>query len=473
MADLQARVLQEISRHHLITDHDRILIGVSGGGDSVALLLLLHELFTPVRLAAAYIDHQLRPIEVEQEKDLVAALCEQLQVPFYAAKIDVYQERSLSGESTEACARRLRYAAMEDIRISCNADLIAVGHTGDDQAEELCIRLIRGSGRKGLSGMSWKNGRIIRPLLSTAKAELTAYLEHRGITPCLDSSNLSRRFLRNRVRLDLLPLLNRDFQPAITDILRNTADVLTAEEDYLEAETTRILPSLIRTTSTSAEEGAHKHHLTLSIAPFLSIHQALQRRVIEKLCWRSGCRPNFINIEAIIRCAENGKPGAVLTLPGGVIVRHSGQLLYFTTTGETGRPQLHRQFTESLIINGEGSWQIDAIGARLELTIESSWSQSHHCELAIDADRIFFPLVLRAPMAGERFTPHRGPGSKKVSRFLADRKIPRHLRYRYPVLVSGAAIVAIPGMTVAETCAITELTRRFLVVRWICFRDQP
>ncbi|KAB2888454.1 MAG: tRNA lysidine(34) synthetase TilS, partial [Desulfobulbaceae bacterium] len=224
---------QVITGNKLFTLHQRVVVGVSGGPDSMALLQLLAEADLALDCIAAYIDHGLRPHETGAEKRAVERLARDCGALFCCRAVPVREHAAAHGLSLEDAARTLRYQSLEDIRAEYGAEVIAVAHTADDQVEEFFLRLIRGCGRNGMTGMSPRQGRIVRPLLGLRKQELTDFLAERRIPFCIDSSNLDRRFLRNRIRLDLLPMLERQFNPSIRRTILQTMDILREEEDLL------------------------------------------------------------------------------------------------------------------------------------------------------------------------------------------------------------------------------------------------
>jgi tRNA(Ile)-lysidine synthase len=288
-----------------------IVAAVSGGPDSMALLHLLAAARQTLRLdlASVWIDHGLRPLETPQEQETVAAAAEQSGIPFFARQVPVAAFAAEKRLSIEHAARELRYAILREAARDCGADLIAVGHTADDQAEELLLRLLRGSGRKGLAGMSMSSGGIIRPLLRFRKQELLAWLEQRGIAHCFDSSNNERKFLRNRVRHELLPFLEEHFAPGIRNALLKTADSLAADEDLLEELTEDAWRQTVREDSGS---------LRLLRQPFRSLHPALRRRTVERLLWRLGSRADYEQILLLVDAALQGRSRSELHLSGGL-----------------------------------------------------------------------------------------------------------------------------------------------------------
>ena len=232
--NILATVSSVIRSHTQLRDNERIIIAVSGGADSMALLHILAEIAPPQQLIAVSVDHGLRPTETPQEHEIIARSCRLLDIIFKVQTVDVPKIIAEQKRSPEDAARMLRYDALEKARQHYQARYIAVGHTADDQVEEFFIRLLRGSGSRGLSGMRVMRDSIIRPLLFATKAQLMAFLVERGLPWCVDSSNGNRQFLRNRVRLDLLPLLEKDFNPAIRTTIGHNMDILAQEDNLLE-----------------------------------------------------------------------------------------------------------------------------------------------------------------------------------------------------------------------------------------------
>uniref|UniRef100_UPI004057AD32 tRNA lysidine(34) synthetase TilS n=1 Tax=Candidatus Electronema sp. TaxID=2698783 RepID=UPI004057AD32 len=295
-----------------VREGDGIAVAVSGGPDSMALLHLLAAARQSLRLEliAVWVDHGLRPLETPQERETVAAAAKKLDIPFLFRQAAVAAYATEQRLSIEHAARELRYAILREAARSCGAVLIAVGHTADDQAEELLLRLLRGSGRKGLAGMSMRNGEIIRPLLRFSKQELLDWLEQHGIAFCYDSSNSERKFLRNRVRHELLPFLEERFEPGIRNALLKTADSLAADEDLLEELTDKAWNETVR----EKDSGPMK----LLRQPFRSLRPTLQRRVLERLLWRLGSRADYEQILLLAEAALQGRNRSELHLSGGL-----------------------------------------------------------------------------------------------------------------------------------------------------------
>ena len=308
-----------------------MIVGVSGGPDSVALLHILCSVLPQVRFVAVYVDHGLRPTETGAEIELVQTLTGQLQAGFELIAVDVNTTAKKNKTSIEETARVLRYEALEAMRRQHQGTAIAVAHTADDQAEELLIRLIRGSGRKGLSGMQAKSGQIIRPLLHESKETLLHYLQNQQIPFCIDSSNLERTYLRNRVRLDLLPYLRNNFNQSIKQTLLQTAQILQDEEALLEEMADKAWHQSVKIIAIQpVGTESPPHSIQIHTKEFCRFHPALQRRILEKCCWQMEARPQFRQIALLLDLLHTGQTGAEIHLSQGLRAHKTRENVIFS-----------------------------------------------------------------------------------------------------------------------------------------------
>lgn len=430
------------------------------------LYLLLRTGYS--KLHAVYIDHGLRPLEIEVEIALLKDVCNSLQIPFSTVAVDVHAEKKRSGDSPEEAARNLRYAALEDERIRHNASYIAVAHTADDQAEEVLLRLIRGTGLQGLSGMALKNGRIVRPLLREKKIFLINYLKENTLPFCLDSSNQLPVFLRNKVRLDLLPYLEQNFNPAIRKNLQQTTEILRAEDSLLQQLTQEAFNRLVHIVKKPGVDSNHcPKAIKIVISPFLATHPALQRRILEMVFWRMQTEPGFRQIDQVRNLIANGRTGSEIHLGRGLRVWKTVIEVMFSHPG--GKKRFRGSGLERVAISynieGPGNYSVAGHSLIVHLFSERPESISHD-ELLLDADLATFPLLLRTPFPNERFKPLGAAGHKKINRFLSDAKILRQHRPFFPVLVCQDKIIAIAGLRIDHDFRVREDTSRFLVVGW-------
>jgi len=319
MVSLQQQFIKTLTGPCRIRAGTGMIAAVSGGPDSMALLYLLagvrQEL--DLGLTVVRVEHGLRPQESRQEGQVVALAAEKLGLPFIERRVDVAAFASEQRLSIEHAARDLRYRALREVARDGYADCIAVAHTADDQAEEILLRLLRGSGRKGLSGMSMRSDDLVRPLLCTDKDKLLCWLQERGIGYCLDSSNDDPKFLRNRVRHQLLPFLEEHFNPGIRKSLRKTADCLAEDEDLLAGLTAAAAAEVIEQ---EPESTAGYRIMQIKRHPFTCLPASLQRRVVEQLLWQMGAKAGFDHILLIINAAFSGRTHSELHLSRGLRV---------------------------------------------------------------------------------------------------------------------------------------------------------
>lgn len=328
---LRRQIATLVTTQALAQPGDTVIVGVSGGPDSVALFHILCSGLPHNKFIAVYIDHGLRPAETGAEIELVRTVARQLQAGFELIAVDVNTAAQKDKTSVEETARTLRYEALEAMRQQHQGAAIAVAHTADDQAEELLIRLIRGSGRKGLSGMLLKNGAIIRPLLHENKETLLHYLQNQQIPFCIDSSNLERTYLRNRVRLDLLPYLQEHFNQSIKQTLLQTAHILQDEESLLEEMSDKAWHQVVRRVENQPiGPDSPPHTLHIITKDFCRLHLAIQRRILERCCWQMEERPRFRQIALLLDLFHKGQTGAEIHLSKGLRTHRTRDAVIFS-----------------------------------------------------------------------------------------------------------------------------------------------
>ncbi len=465
---LEQRINDYISAQNNLEVDSKIIVAVSGGADSFALLHILHNIAFPLQLIAVYVNHELRPLEVPGEIDTISNCCQSLHIPFLSETVQVKQFAVKEKRSIEEAARILRYDALERIRLQHSAKFIAVGHTADDQVEGFFIRVIRGGSRKSLSGMTRISGTIIRPLLLENKKTLTNYLTKKKFSWCVDSSNLERTFLRNRIRLDLLPLLEQQFNPSIRKTVLHSMDILSTEEDYLadktKQATEKCLSFLRQNTSKQADQ------ITIDQRRFLQYHKAIQNRILENACWKLTMRPSYQHIQALSQLIENPYGGKELHLSDGVRAEKSENKIVLSRPLQSGELRGSRKSLsiEEHLIDGVGQYFIEETGKTLILTnVPSNHRKMQpHASLLVDSDKIIFPLQLRSYLPGERFQPFGRSGTKKISRYLSDKKIDAKKRGSIPVLITDGNIIALPGIEIDDNFKITDTTQTILSIEW-------
>jgi tRNA(Ile)-lysidine synthase len=487
MHPLEKETLKIVRQEQLVQDGDRILIGVSGGPDSMALLHVLGRLAPDlhITLAAVYVNHGLRPDETHEEKTHVEAAANNLGIDFFTDSVDVTGLAAKQKISIEHAARLLRYDFFEKTAEKWGATKIAVAHTADDQAEEILLRLIRGTARKGLSGMKTiRDGRIIRPFLGLPKSRLLEYLEKNSIQFLLDSSNTENFYLRNRIRNDLLPYLAEGYNPDIRQTLLRTANILQDEEEFLENITESVFKETISTIPETLEkikadnnqpDESNNQKLFLNLERFNREPRAIQRRLLEKCCWVTGCEARSRQIEHLLELAIKNTPAGYLHLSDGLRVTKNNEQLCFAYPQGRGsfRGDLFStngvEFPETSIPE-PGIFEFPQLGKKLlvEHLIETTaisgeiFPTGEH----LDSSLFSFPLTLRGPRPGDRFHPLGAPGSKKVSDFLSDQKVVQHTRGLVPILCADDSILALLGLRIDHRYRVTAKTTRLIRVCW-------
>jgi tRNA(Ile)-lysidine synthase len=445
------KVRATIAKYSMLSGGEAVLIGLSGGPDSVCLLSVLHKLKDELdlKLHALYVDHGLRPGETPDEIAFCRKLCEGMSVPFAVKSIDVKTYAKEQGMNKQEAARELRYRVFDEVLADLKAGRIALGHHADDQIETFLMRFFRGAGPKGLSGIPPVRARIIRPLIETDRNEIEKFLEEQRANFVVDSSNAKEDYLRNRLRLIVVPEI-RKMNPGITETVGRTMDILREEEKYFDLIVTKTLMKLIcRKTD---------QRIDLFLTPLEAMDKVILRRVLRRAVdeTKSLRGVGFDHIEEIIELIRRGRHGGRLFLPRGLRVIKE----YATLVMTSEMPQ--RFDASSLAVPGE--LILKDIKAVIRASVEEKEDgYGDGKTLAVfDADKTGTGLVVRPRENGDFFCPMGFGKRKKLQDFFVDEKIPRDERGTVPIVVSGKEIVWIAGYRGDERFKVTEGTKRFL-----------
>ena len=426
---------------------DTVLAALSGGADSTALLLCLRELLQEGKirgLFAAHLNHGIRGESAMRDQRFCESLCERLSIPIATQTVDVPAYAKEHRQSLEQAARDVRYAFLEQARLSFDASVIATAHHRDDQAETLLLNLIRGSGTTGLGGMKPRNGVIIRPMLRVAREEILAFLAEAGEAYCEDETNAEQTAARNRIRGELLPLL-KTFNPAIAQTLCKTAELLAADEALLERLADEAEEEIV------LDRGLDKRRLAALPLPIRS-------RIVRKRLLALDGSVSEADIRRVL-ALSNAQTGTVIELAGGFSAWTDARALF---TGRYPRPA---QYEVPFAPQGEthtpdGVWKSERV---------DSWRKPENgWEAYLDLAKLPKDLVVRTRRAADRFFPFGAPGEKKLSDVLTDKKIPKERR-DIPLLCAGNQVYYAGGLTVSEHAKVTPDTREILHIM-ICNR---
>ena len=445
-----------------------MLVALSGGPDSVALTHLLLELQRDgdfVVAGLAHFNHQLRGAEADQDEAFCRAMAASLDLPIEVGRADVRATARATGRSIEDTARDLRYAFLEQAADRARADAIAVAHSLDDQAETFLLRLVRGSGSRGLAAILPRAGRVIRPLLEISRDDLRAYasrpwsgLSRRSEQPrSLDSAE-SRASRAHRY-------LEREFNPGINRVLSREAALAREDEDYLQRQAIDLARTIVLPTKGGKTE--------IDAVALRSLHPALASRVVRNaLTLRAHGR--FVgsdHVERLLRLAD-APAGAAVDLPGQRAFRHADAIVLGPPASRIGhnRRASANSFHVPLSIPGEVTldnhgWAVSA--CRLDGGGQrAGFGPARGPEVAIAADPLTLPLAIRSRRRGDRFRPLGLGHRKKLQDFLVDRKIPREIRDSLPLVVDGEdRIVWVVGESVAEDFRVTEPARGVILLK--------
>lgn len=457
-----------ITQHQMIQPKETVLVGVSGGVDSLALLYALHTLRNQLdcHLHIAHLDHGFREDSAD-DAAYVAEQADQLDLPISRDRIDVPQLMRDQKLSTEVAARRARYQFYEQVSERIGATKIALGHHRGDQAETVLINLLRGAGVSGLKGMlPVRDGKFIRPLLASSRKEIEDYVAQLGLRPRCDTTNSQLDYLRNRVRLELIPSLERGYNSNIQHALNQTAELLQAESDYLEAVAYDAFQAC-RIASCRSDT------VILDRCLFRGYHLALRRRILRLAVAAvfGEVRDLYFNhFESMLTLIGREVPNSALDLPNGGVFRRAYNRVFIQKSIDS-----YPSFEYEVAVPGQTSLpSLDAemiatvVDRPMDCTAVDKFPDGKF-EAVFDLDRLQLPLKLRQRQDGDRFQPFGMQGTKKLKDLLIDAKIPQQERGRVPVLMSRDEIIWVVGYRTSEPFKVRTGTKRQLYLSYSPF----
>ena len=452
---LPESVLAYVRREGLLHAGDRLGVAVSGGADSVGLLRVMLELRQElgIVLSVVHFNHRLRGYEAEADQKFVAQLAQRHQLDFHLGSGDVAAYARSNHLSTEAAARQLRYQYFRQLFAADALNRISTGHTLDDQAETVLLRIVRGAGTLGLAGIypqlsvHGSQFSVIRPLLATRRKALEAYLQEIGQDWREDSSNRDLRHARNRVRHGILPRLERSLNPQVRETLAETAAIARAEEDYWQKEVRRILPGVWQA-----------ERRTLLLAGLRNLPLALRRRVVRAAAESLGLKLEFRNGEEILGLDPRGPRSAMLPEGWQVSVTKDG-LRFDCTSRTTSSDYEYRLAVPGTILVPEAGGRFEA---RL---VPGSPAAGYNPDHMLDPALLQKDLTVRNWRAGDRYWPAHSKAPKKIKELLQVKKLNGTQRKLWPVVVSGEEIVWVRDFPVPAHLRAPEVSPEALVIR--------
>lgn len=443
---------ETIESFGMLERKEKIVVGVSGGSDSVALLHLLNE-FEELKLdlVVVHVNHKLRDEESERDEQFVRAVADELHLKFEYKEVDTKKFKEINKLSLEDAARRLRYTFFKDILEKYSANKIATAHTLDDQVETVLIRLMRGSGSLGLSAIRPVSGNIIRPLISIKKSEIKEYLVSKNISWIEDSSNTSNIFLRNRIRKELIPLIE-DISPSTSEIIARSAEVLALESDFILNEVEKMYDSVISNSTIGLIGNVNK---------YLELPQALRFGILRKAISEIKGNINSISYDhlfSINRVIESCGASGQIDLPENHVFSKGYEVFCVSK-----RDVFEREYKLSL--SGLGNWRLSKdVEVEIDFTNDTSlWGQNNVGYFSMK--KVGFPIKVKSYRDGDRFVPLGMNNFKKVKDFFIDEKVPLFLRNKVPVFTSGDEIIWLGGLRIDNRFKANETDDEFLRIK--------
>lgn len=464
MSNLVFKVKDYLIHQNLVKKGEKIAAAVSAGPDSVAMLCCLNKLKKDVGfgLVILHINHMLRGEESDRDEAFVKDLAGSLDIPFHSARVNVTEYQKKHKCSVQVAAREVRYFHFDQLAKSHSISKIATGHTANDQAETVLMRILKGSGLRGISGIPpIRDNKYIRPLLNVTREEVTEYLNQNQIKFLMDSTNLKNKYLRNRVRNKLIPSLKEKFNPAIVETLCRSSQIFRIEDDFISEIAHNEFKKLILKNN--------RETLILDATGFQTLHTALKRRIILDAIYHfhnPGKQVSRDIIENILRVIASNRSGKSISVFDELVFKYQYNQVIFQTQKES--------FTEGMIkrikLIAPGKTKIPEIGKEVISTvinkkeIPKDFRGRDAFTVFIDYDFSGKELFIRSRQRGDRFYPLGIKGHKKLKDYFIDKKIPREERDFIPLITNKELILWIIGYQISELASIKEHTKNVLML---------
>jgi tRNA(Ile)-lysidine synthase len=459
-------VCSAIKKYNLIEVGEGIVVGVSGGYDSICLLHVLYSISDEfkIKLYPVHINHMLRGQEADRDEQFVEDFCNSLGLEPIFFKIDVAKLAQSDKISLEEAGRKARYDAFDRVAGQKGASKIAVAHNRNDQAETVLMRIIRGAGLEGLRGMSYKRDNIIRPLLGIDRKSIEEYVHNHGLHSITDSSNLETHYFRNKIRLNVLPAINSAAGADVSEHLLRLSAIAATEDDFLQDTSQRLYDTIVR----SREAGK----LELDLEPIKQLHPAMQNRVIRLAIKEvSGELKGieYVHVEQIISLINDGRTGASIDIPSGLRAVRSYETLSITTQQRAVNPQFEKKLAipgQTFIEEINVTVNSEIINVPLNKTCKQYETENkENNSKYFDYEKINKDITIRNRLEGDLFKPIYSNGTKKLKKYFIDCKIPRDMRDKMPLIATGKEIIWIVGNKTSDNYKVTDNTKIMLKLK--------
>ncbi len=448
--DLIKKIKKNISANSLINEKDRILVGLSGGPDSIFLLYILHNYFNN-QLIIAHINHKLRGVDSDLDEKFVRTISQKLKIPLYVIREDIRKLSNENKKSIEEVGREVRFSFFDKTLKVENFNKIALGHNLDDNVETILINFIKGSGTKGLIGIPEKRDNIIHPIINIKKEEILKFLEENKIEYRVDKTNFEIDFLRNKVRNYLLPIIEKEFNKNFKEKILSLSNILKVEDRFLDNLVENIKNDLIE---------FEDDFIKIDNKKFQKLDLSLKRRLIRKAIdyFNRDLREYPLeHIDKVISL-ENKKTGKEIELPFNLIAVKDKNKIIIEKKG-VEIPNFYIEIPDI------GLYEL--AGMKIELTLVEKISKVKDIFTSFfDYDKIEFPIKFRKPKFGEKFKPLGLKEEKKIQDFFVDNGIPKSVRWNLPILLDKKDdILWIVGVRISDDYKVTNLTKRVICIK--------
>ncbi|MBZ0199077.1 MAG: tRNA lysidine(34) synthetase TilS [Ignavibacteriaceae bacterium] len=448
MKTTEQKVLKFIDKKNLLEKNDKVLVALSGGPDSVFLLLLLYKYKKKYNLTigALHVNHKIRGSDADGDEKYCKGLCTKLDVDFYSIKKDVKSFSNRNKVSLEEAGRIIRYRAFEKIAAAYSYNIIATAHHGSDNVETVLLNLIKGAGLRGLSGIPFKRGKIIRPLLVLSKNEIIVWLNSNQIETRTDKSNLNIEFERNYLRNEIIPRLKEKFNPSLEETFLRTSEIFRLQSELVISLSQDLLINAFSTDS----NGLH-----LDINKLTDVHPALVSALLkQKIDEHFSTEINYDDIQRIDALIKKQRGKKIELTAGIVCFREKGELIFSVNKPKTASEVIRLQIGETVPLVGKRLSIKSIAKNKIDFTDGTEY---------IDREKISGKSFLLRPwQPGDKFIPLGMRGTKKISDFLTEQKISSAKKKEQLVLINGEQIVWVVGLRIDNRFKLNDETRKVL-----------
>jgi len=448
--DIILKTKKFVEENSLILPQDKICVAYSGGPDSTFLLYFLKENYKN-QIVITHLNHLLRGEDSFLDEVFVRRISQKLKIPTYIRRLNIKDISKEKKKSIEEVGRESRLSFFNEIAKRENLTKIALAHNFDDKVETALMNLIRGTGLKGLQGIlpKWEN--IIHPILILKREEIVKFLNYRNIEYRIDKTNLESIYLRNKIRNELIPYIEKNFNKSFKDKVYDLTEIVSSDEDLLQKICEEKKKEVV---------SAYFDYYSIDIDKFKNFHKSIKRRIIRDIIEDLGCELREFSLKNIDDTIDliNKKSGKEITLPQKILARREKDKIII---------EREKEIFKDYLIEIKNLGEIKDFGLKINLkVVDKIFKERDNFTCFLDFDKISFPLYIKPPKFGEKFTPLGMNSYKKIQDFLTDLKVPKSVKWKIPILYSSKGdILWIIGLRIDEKFKVTDMTKRVLYIK--------